>query len=236
MFNMKDNLMIKQYNVIYDNGTKNMKTSKSFFGTKLIDIEDSITIDNISIKYTDIYGYQYFNTNPIEKETILNLSELKKRNHQIKLQTQNDFNISNNTIWEIIINIEEILRQYLFFKIKESRTFKTVKQEHTKNNDINLSIYDFINFNILNKYKIDHVDFYIKYKSILNNNKFDKSVQYDPIFDDTILKSENLIKNYTFIKKDEFDNLSNIKIIYNQIKNSLEYKFDYYFNLIYKRI
>jgi len=233
---MKDNLMIKQYNVIYDNGTKNMKTSKSFFGTKLIDIEDSITIDNISIKYTDIYGYQYFNTNPIEKETILNLSELKKRNHQIKLQTQNDFNISNNTIWEIIINIEEILRQYLFFKIKESRTFKTVKQEHTKNNDINLSIYDFINFNILNKYKIDHVDFYIKYKSILNNNKFDKSVQYDPIFDDTILKSENLIKNYTFIKKDEFDNLSNIKIIYNQIKNSLEYKFDYYFNLIYKRI
>jgi hypothetical protein len=233
---MKDNLMIKQYNVIYDNGTKNMKTSKSFFGTKLIDIEDSITIDNISIKYTDIYGYQYFNTNPIEKETILNLSELKKRNHQIKLQTQNDFNISNNTIWEIIINIEEILRQYLFFKIKESRTFKTVKQEHTKNNDINLSIYDFINFNILNKYKIDHVDFYIKYKSILNNNKFDKSVQYDPIFDNTILKSENLIKNYTFIKKDEFDNLSNIKIIYNQIKNSLEYKFDYYFNLIYKRI
>jgi hypothetical protein len=233
---MKDNLMIKQYNVIYDNGTKNMKTSKSFFGTKLMDIEDSIIINNISIKYTDIYGYQYFNKNPIEKESILNLSDIKKKNHQIKLQTQDDFNINNNTIWEILINIEEILRQYLFFRIKENRTFKTIKQENTKNNDINLSIYNFINFNILNKYKIDHIDFYIKYKSILNNNRFDKSVQYNPLFDESLINTENLIQNYSFIKKDEFDNLSNVKIIYNQIKNSSEYKFDYYFNLIYKRI
>jgi len=234
---MKDNLMIKKYNVVYDNGTKNMKTNKSFFGTKLIDIEDNIIINNISIKYSDYFGYQYYNPNPKESEKTLNLSNLKKTNHSINIQTQNNFNLENNTIWVIKINIIEILKQYLFAKIKESRTFKTIKPENTKDNAINLSIYHFIESNILSKYTLDKVDLFIKYNNILNNNIFDNSIKYNPIYDDT-LNNENLLKNndFTIFKNDEIENLTPVKLIYNQTKNSNEWNFNYYFNLIFKRI
>jgi len=233
---MKDNLMIKKYNVVYDNGTKNMKTNKSFVGTKLIDIEDEILIDNKSIKYSDYFDYQYYNINKNETDKIINLSTLKNKNHFIKTQTQNSFDYNNNTIWEINININEILKQYLFAKIKESRTFKTIKSENTKNNNINLSIYKFIESNILNKYTLDHIDLYIKYNNILNNNLFDTTTKYKPIFDETIQNNNNLIIDYSLIKKDEFENLTPIKIIYKQIKPPTEYTFNYYFNLIFKRI
>ena len=73
--------MIKKYIVESDNGTKNMKTIKSFFGTKLIDIEDSIIIDNKSIRYSDISGYQYFNIEYLgatENEQLIDLTDLSR--------------------------------------------------------------------------------------------------------------------------------------------------------------
>ena len=158
---MKNNLMIKKYNVEYDNGTKNMKTVKSFFGTKLINIENNIIIDNNSIQYTDFDGYQNYNIDNVrtnETEILIDLTDIKSENHIMNTQTQDIFTMENNTKWEIVINIKKILREYLFAKIKESRTFKTLNAINTKSNDINLSIYDFINLNVINKYELSNID------------------------------------------------------------------------------
>jgi len=232
--------MIKKYNIEYDNGTKNMKTVKTFFGTKLIDIEDTIIIGNNSIQYTDDNGYQYYNidnTQTNEIETLIDLTTLKFQNHTIQIQTQDISNIENNTKWIIEIDIKKILKEYLFARIKESRTFKTLKTINTKDNDINLSIYDFINLNILNRYKLSTIDMYLKYETLNTNNIFNTNlVQYNPIFDESLFDDANLITDYTLIKKDEFENLTPIEILYNQIKKSSEYRFNYYFNINFERI
>jgi len=237
---MKNNLMIKKYNVEYDNGTKNMKTVKSFFGTKLINIENNIIIDNNSIQYTDFDGYQNYNIDNVrtnETEILIDLTDIKSENHIMSTQTQDIFTMENNTKWEIVINIKKILREYLFAKIKESRTFKTLNAINTKSNDINLSIYDFINLNVINKYELSNIDLYLRYESLNTNNIFNTDlVQYDPVFDETLYDNINLITDYTLIKNDQFENLKPVQILYNQIKKSNEYRFNYYFNLNFERI
>lgn len=234
---MKRNLLIKRYLTEFDNGTKNMKSVKCYFGTNLIDIEDTITIDNLSIIYKDNDGYQNYENNINETEKLINLTNLKNNNHSIKIQTQDNFNIENNTKWSIDINIKNILIDYLFGKIKEVRTFKTIKKEDTKKNDINLTIYDFINFNILNRYKLNKIDLFIKYSELKSNNIFNKSLfKYNPIFDGSIFNQNYIVNDYNLLKKDEFENLTPIKILYNQNKKSNDFKFDYYFNIIYEKI
>ena len=236
---MKNNLIVKKYAVQYDNGTKNMSTVKSFFGTKLIDIEDNITIDNTSIKYKDYNGYQNYNEHLSlsETEKIINQTTLKETYHTMSLQTQDMFNIENNTRWIMYIDIRNILRDYLFGKIKERRTFKTIKAENTKEHDINLAIYKFIDINVLNRYELSGIDMYLKYYPLKTSNIFNKTkTQYNPIFDELLYDSNNLITDYSLIKKDQFENLTPVKVLYNQTKKSTEYKFDYYFNLNYKKI
>ena len=237
---MKSNLMIKKYNIEYDNGTKNMKTVKTFFGTKLIDIEDAIIVGNNSIQYTDDNGYQNYNITNVETkeiETLVDLTVLKLDNHTIETQTQDIFSMENNTKWKIDIDIKKILREYLFAKIKNARTFKTLKVANTKDNNINLSIYDFINLNILNRYSLSTIDFYLTYETLNTNNIFNTNlVQYNPTFDETLFDDSNLITDYTLIKKDQFENLTPIQLMYNQIKKSSEYRFNYYFNINFKRI
>jgi hypothetical protein len=237
---MKSNLMIKRYRTEFDNGTKNMKTIKSYFGSTLIDIEDEIIIDNISLQYQDINGYQNYdigNLNNNETNKYINLTELKLKNHTIGLQNQNITHLENNSKWEINLKLKDILREYLFAKIKESRSFKTVKQENTKNDDINLAIYNFINYNILNRYQLNRIDFYLKYVEIKSSNIFNRNnIQYNPIFDENLYNIQYLIKDYKIIKKDQFENLTPIKIQYNQTKSSKDFKFDYYFNIIFSKI
>jgi len=232
--------MIKKYNVEYDNGTKNMKTVKTFFGTKLIDIEDTIIIGNDSIQYTDDNGYQNYNVTNVqtnETETLVDLTQLKLENHTIETQTQDIVSMENNTKWKMEIDIKKILREYLFARIKKARTFKTLKAVNTKDNDINLSIYDFINLNVLNRYKLSTLDMYLNYETLNTNNIFNTNlIQYNPTFDETLFDNTNLITDYTLIKKDEFENLTPIQILYNQIKKSTEYRFNYYFNLNFERI
>jgi len=237
---MKSNLMIKKYSTEFDNGTKNMNTVRTFFGTKLIDIEDDILINNLSIKYSDYNGYQKYEHETMvttEIDKFIDLSELKKNNHDIVLQTQDMFNIENNTKWVFNIDVRYILKEYLFGKIKESRSFKSIRSENTLNNDINDSIYTFIENNIIDRYSMDRVELYIKYDKLKSHNIFNKSLlQYDPEFDESVYNMENIITNFSLIKSDQFENLVPIRIMYNQTERSDEFKFNYYFDIRYKRI
>ena len=235
---MKSNLMIKRYKTELDNGTKNMKTIKSYFGSTLIDIEDEIIIDNSALKYKDINGYQNYNlSNNNDEEKYIDLTTLKTVNHNIKLQNQDISNLVNNSKWIIDLNIKNILNEYLFAKIKESGSFKAVKDNNTKNNNIDLSIYNFIKFNIINRYQFNKIDFYVKYLNLESSNVFNRNlIQYNPVYNENLYNDLYLIKDYKIMKKDEFENLTPIKILYNQNKSSKDYKFDYYFNIFFNKI
>lgn len=247
---MKSNLILKQFETEEVEGTKQLKEITSFFGSKMMDIEDDIVIDNKTIQYSqymnpsvddNMNGFQYHNElNPNETIFLRNLVDLKNEKHTITLLQQNAVEKYYNTRWKINISIQDILKEYLFCKIKEARTFKCIRYNNFINNDINTSIYQYIKLNILNRYKFENIDFYVYYKNVPSDNKMYSQplLTYEPLFDYTIEKPENKVTNLNIIT-DSYKNainLTNIVIEYYQTKPSTEWKFDYYFNLKFTKI
>ena len=242
---MKDNLELKKFEKEYVNGTYNLIEQKVFFNSKIMDIEDEIIIDNKSIQYYQIidnnddfgYGYQYYIKTTKEKFEFLDVIVLKKNNHSITLLQQDDVDKMYNTKWSININTKNILREYLFAKIKEYRTFKTIKSSDFLNKNINTSIYDYINNNILDRYMVYKTNLYIKYINITDNSVISETIkQYDPKYDYSVKNANNYVKNANTLQLDTSDSLSNMIINYSQTKPSTEYKFDYYYEIIFRKI
>ena len=248
---MKDDLILKNFTTDYQVGTKGMKEISAFFGGKMINVENTITIDSSAIQYyemwnytgdTSMNGYQYydFDTQGIiyEQIKIQNLFDIKNTNHTITLLQQNSNDLLLNTNWEIDISIKKILQTYLYLKIKERRTFKCVQPTDLVSKDIDSSIYDYITYNVIDRFGLDHIDFYVKYFNILQTNTIytPVSLQYNPIFDVAINQIENIITNINIISDNYLNTLNDVKIVYNQTKPSNAYKFDYYFVLYFKRI
>jgi hypothetical protein len=242
---MKNDLILNKYKTERVYGTFNLMETTSFFGSKVIEIEDNILIDDSGIQYFDIIstdetnGFQNYNLDTFfENFHLLDLFTLKFDNHTIIKSQQSVIDDKYNTKWTIKIDIKNILMEYIYSKIKERRTFKTIKSNMLINKNINQSIYDYISKNILDRYKFDKMDFYVNYKQINDVTSIteDTSKKYNPIFKKDIISSDNLVKNLNLEIDNYIDPLSNLNINYSQVKSSSDYKFDYYFNIYYKKI
>jgi len=238
---MKSDLIITRFKTEPTFGTKSYHEPRTFFGSKMMEIEDHIIIDNSIIQHSEIYdinnpnnnGYQYYDDiDYLEKIYLINLYDIKNDNHTINLLPQSDIDLENNTNWSLIINWRDILHQYLYFKLKESRVFKCIKYTDVVGENINLYIHNYINVNMLNRYKFDSINLYVEYKP-LDTGDFNitPTLQFNPLFKINTKKDENLVKNANIIV---FDELLNIN--YKQIKKSKDYKFDYYFDLNFTKI
>jgi len=243
---MREDLNLKKYQTEPIYGTFNLLEEKSFFSTKLMEIEDNIYINDKSIQYFQLsvkndknYGYQFFNKNDIEESLfIIDMVNVKNEQHDIKKILQNKQNEIYNTRWDITINIKTILIEYLFGKIKESRSFKSISHDLLKNNNINSSIQEYIINNIIDRYELENIELFVKYINIKDNVIYSNNPikQYDPLYNQNIESDENKVSNAN-IKIDLYlDKLTPITIGYFQTKKSSEYKFDYYYNLKFKKI
>ena len=248
---MKNDLQIKKYKTIPVKGTFNLIEEKTFFGTKLMDIEDCIEITTESIQYFQLsnsaytqnlgYGYQYYtldNSITNEELFIMDLVKGKEENHKIEKMLQKKEDDKYNTKWELEIDIKSILMDYLFGKIKNARTFRSLNYSDFSNNNINETIYEYIEKNILDRYKFDKVELFIKYIEIDNNKIYNSftSKQYDPTYNQTVGVEEYKVTNINMKTNLLLNKLVPITVNYFQIKSGLEYKFDYYFNIHYKKI
>jgi hypothetical protein len=221
-----------------------------------MEIEDSISIKDKSVQYYQYFynvtdpnndnqielarnnGYQYNEVNEIlESFFLLDVVNLKNNNHTIIKQQQSESDEKYNTKWTIEIDIKNILIEYLFAKIKERRTFKSVKYTNLMNKDINNSIYDYIKINLLDRFKFNYLEFYSKYTNIKDNTIYQKTLkQFDPQYKSDIELLENK-DNSVNVQIDNFiDPLAPVTINYFQKKPSTEWKFDYYFNIHYLKI
>lgn len=233
---MKSDLIISRYKTKKIIGTKSSYDSRTFFGSKMIDIEDSIIVDNSLIQYSELYdindkrnnGYQYYNdVDDLEKIYLMSLDDIKKNNHTINLGPQDIVDLRINTTWDIIINWQDILIQYLYLRLKEARTFKTIKFENVLSENINLYIKKYITNNLLSRYNFESIDFYIKYYDLDEGDKdIDINLAFNPIFDVNIKSDENNIKN---VNLTAFPKTLNIQ--YKQTESSQIKKFHYYFDL-----
>jgi len=247
---MKSNLIIRKYETVPTNGTRSATEIKSFFGSKLIDIEDQIYINDMSIQYSEIVDkvniqndhYQYYDTNILHPEINITrgLDDIKYENHSIDIYSQNETTSDKNLNfeWIIIINAKNILREYLFLRLKENRVFKTVRSEDLVERNIDTYINNYIDVNMLNRYNISELVFYANYFDVVNSATiFDKNQALKrPNFNKSVFSVKYRIPNVNIITPDYLSNLDTVKIIYNQTKDVSQFKFDYYFTISYKKI
>lgn len=249
---MKNNLILRKFKTSRVPGTLNMIEEKSFFGSKMLEIEDDVIIDNETIQYSQFFtsgdrdlvknnGFQYYDCEThVGDETVftLNLTSLKNDNHTIKESQQNVKIREISTIWEYTIDVKTILKEYLFVKIKENRAFKSVYYDDLLNKDINQSIYYYIEKNVLDRYKFLNIDMYIEYISIENDQKIGTSsvLKYNPEYTFEAKQKGDLESNLNVVKKFPSNGLGELFMTYNQTESSKNYKFNYYFDINYQKI
>lgn len=248
---MKSTLQIRKYETEKVKGVKSAVEIKSFFGSKLIDIEDFIYINNGSIQFSEVEDkvniasdhYQYYDENLVHPETVFlrSFDDIKYDNHSIDIYSQiisKSSSPDQNLEWILTINAENILQEYLFLKLKESRVFKTIKSEDVIERNINTYINNYVYSNLLNRYNVSEIVFYVKYFDVVNKTTLytKNQILKNPQFNKTVFNESNRIKNVRILTPDYLNNLGTIKIIYNQIQSSNKYKFDYYYTISYKKI
>lgn len=233
---MKSDLIISRYKTENIIGTKSSYDARTFFGSKMIDIEDSILIDDSLVQYSEIYdtddrrnnGYQYYDdVDFLEKIYLVNLFDVKDNYHTIITGSQGNVERRINTSWIINIGWKDVLIEYLYLKLKEARTFKTIKFENVLSENINLYIRKYIEHNLLSRYNFDSIDFYIKYYDLDGGDEdTDPNLVFNPIFDASIKSEENKIKNVNSTTFPE-----TLTVQYKQTESSQYKKFHYYFDL-----
>jgi len=233
---MKSDLIISRYKTEKIIGTKSSYYERTFFGSKMIDIEDSVLIDDSLIQYSEVFdtndkrnnGYQYYNDlDNIEKIYLVSLYDVKDTYHTITLGSQSNIDLRLNTNWTILVNWKDILIQYIYIKLKEARTFKTIKFENVLSENINLYIKKYIQNNLTSRYGFNNIDFYIKYFDLDSGDQdTNPNLLLNPIFDASIKSEENRIKN---VNTTVYPDILNIQ--YKQTESSQFKKFHYYFDL-----
>jgi hypothetical protein len=238
---MKENLILKQFETERVNGTYELEEFKWFFGSKMLEIEDEIIIDDKTIQYSEEEktGFQYYDSESRgvnEMFSTPNLNSLKEENNSISLLPQNETTLKNNTKWKIKINMKNIIINYIFYKLKESRTFKGLSKDNFLNKNINLSIKNYIKLNVVDRYKYKNIDLYIKYNNIEQSQNVlsETKLQFKTNFNPLIKEKTNLIKDYT--TNNESLRITTLDVLYNQIRPSDKYNFDYYFDLYFEKI
>ena len=235
-----------EFDVQRINGTFNMKEESSFFGSKMLEIEDSILIDAQNLVYFQALNKEQLDLNI---ETTLppisySASEDKRLNHTLVIdESQTVGQKDTTTRYILTIDLKTILTNFLFATLKRWRTFEGVKNVMTKNGDVDFAIKEYIVKNVLDRYKFVGVELFINYVDIQNRSvlRFDNlwAGQADTLGNRTALSSDILGEDKYRMKniqtQTEYDD-SRVIVTFNQEKKSLEYCFDYYFKLSYQKL
>jgi len=212
-------------------GTLNMLEESTFFGSKMLEIEDSISIDTLDIIY-----YQNQNGEQLDlsiessfASIVYSSSDNKLKNHTLVLDTsQPKFQLDNNTRWILTIDMKTIITDYLFATLKKYRTFEGIKNDMNIYSNTDTAIKSYINYNILNRYRYKSIQLYVNYVDLINQSTLRYNNQWSR---NSISTSNNLTKLQT---ETEFD--ESIKVTFNQEMPSSTYRFDYFFNIIFEKI
>lgn len=221
------------YNNVF--GTYNMIEQSSFFGSKMLEIEDSIKIADNNIIY-----YQNLNNEQLDllienslSPIVYNASNDKNSNHTLVVdESQTKYQLENNTKWIMNIDLSQILSDYIFAILKQSRTFEGVKNAMTLNNDVNFAMRNYISSNVLNRYKYSKIELYLKYNDLRNQNilRYKNNWSTNPT---SIQTDANLLKR---VQTETAYDYSSLRVLFDQEKPSSQYSFDYYFNILFEKI
>jgi hypothetical protein len=218
-------------------GTLSVLEESNFFGSKMLEIEDLISLENQRIVYYQKSNKEQsnfqaeFNISPIT----YSISDDKKNNHSLEIDTlQSRYQRDSNTKWNININVREILINYLFATLKQYRTFEGIRNDMTIYNNIDVAIRNYIITNVINRYTLKSIDFFISYNDLRSQNSLRFKNNWPNIENvDFITTEDNKVKKIQIITTNDNEFT---KISFNQEKPSTKFNFDYYYNLIFEKI
>jgi hypothetical protein len=213
-------------------GTLSMSEESSFFGSKMLEIEDRIQIKNENIIY-----YQGTNGEQIDFAAERNLPQViyntvadKGSNHKLFLDdSQKEVDRNAKTAWVLDIQIKTILENYLFATMKKWRTFEGVTNDVTYNKNINFALLEYIDKNVINRYKFSRIDFYLKPIDLLTIGR----LKWQNNWDVNIENSSNLFKRF---QTETDTNDLDIRLKFYQSQAGSQASFDYYFNLYFEKL
>lgn len=215
-------------------GTLNMKEESTFFGSKMLEIDDIIEVNNQGIIY-----YQNSKNEQVDLDIEKSLSPVvysagddKKNNHILLVDdSQSETQRNNLTKYIITINLKNILENYVFATLKQYRTFEGVKNTMCYTKDVNFSIKEYVIKNVLDRYKFDKIELYIRYIDLRDQNV--RRFVNTWYTSNDIISAEYL--NNKIQTDTEFDQ-SSVRILFNQEKSSQQYSFEYYFKLFWVKL
>jgi hypothetical protein len=253
---MRKSFITKEYSQEARPGTLAMQEKRSFFGSKIMEIEDIIRVDENQIIWTE--SRDKAQGVGIEDQTgRIDPNDLKNENHGIRIYPQqSDQDRLENTRWEITIDINTIIRDWIFGQIKRSRAFEGISNNQTFSNSVDTSIYEYIDSNIFPRIKFTTIDMYVVYYDLGDtytlNGEETIALQYDTLYRPDLIQPsqssgesnaqflvrqrlwKNSIRVTNFqLTTDPFGNVATI--VYKQTQSSQKSKFDYYFDVIYEK-
>lgn len=226
---MRRNYISPEYTYTKVEGTFNMAEQKGIFGSKMMDIEDEIILDDRDIVY---YQNTINEQLDLVQENLLppviySITEDKEQAHTLTIdESQTDFEKQKNTRWAIEINVRDILVNYIFSRIKEARTFEGIKNTSTSFNSIDTAIRKYIEVNILSRYQYKTITLYIKYNSLKDGGFYRYQNNWNTNIGQEANKLGKIEVNLNFDK-------SKLIGTFTQEQVATDFNFDYYFDLQY---
>lgn len=208
-------------------GSFNSFEESNFFGSKMLEIEDIIEIkDQNIIYYQNSKNEQIdINVESTQNSTIYSSFDIKQLSHKLIIdESQPIDQKKKKTRWLIDIDTNNILTEFIFANIKKERTFQSLTNDMVVSKDVNVYIRNYIQNNVLDRYRLIGIDLFIDYLDINSNGN---------------LRYKNIFDKRTFNRFDKFrleTKTNNITLTFDQEKDSDQFSFKYFFNLRFEKI
>ena len=248
---MRKNFITKEYSLENQPGTLNMLEKRNFYGSKILEIPDTLDVDQNNIIWNESSdGSQGINVD--DQTKVLDVNALKKNDHTIiRAPQQSIASINEFTVYQFTINVEDIIYQWIYAQLKKYQTFAGIRNIETRAGDIDAAIQQYIQFNVIPRIKFSTVNLYVRYFPIGSIDESGLvSLQYDIRYSQNIIvpttisgestaqfiarsqqyKDSLLVSNYE-LSLDAFSRVATIN--YKQTQSSQNYKFNYYFDVVY---
>jgi hypothetical protein len=250
---MKKNFQTREYSTEPVAGTMNMSETRAFFSSKILEIEDVMKVDENDI----IWNESIDNTQGLgvdNQNRSVDMLTLKQNAHALtRAPRQSESQLREFPTWELSINIQDIIVEYLFGQLKRNKAFYGIPNSKTASGNIDDAIRQYVLLNVLPRIKFSKIDLYVKYYRIGEKQDDGKvALQGNVNFVESIItplpksgestgQYMNRVSDYkkglkiTNFQLTTNSTQTNAVVTYKQIQNALEYKFDYYFDVIFEK-
>lgn len=228
---MRRKYISPEYEYIKTKGSFNVKEERAISGSKLLSVDDYILLGNTDIIFyhnSDNEQLDYLQESQLPPMIYSTVND-KEENHNLYIEeSQTDFEKQKNTKWKLEINIQSILVNYIFSKLKENRTFEKIENDATLYNSVDVAIRKYIEDNILFRYKYEEITLYIRYNDLDDSGEY----RYKNTWDYNINNDNNIESKIGMVL-----NADKSKLIgsFAQEKTSDNFNFNYYFDVKYSK-